>query len=78
MWARAPRVVELHARCVVEALARGPAPAPLGCQSINCGARHPRRDALEAAIQEDLGRRNRAAWIGRGTTGDEDLRSRGL
>ena len=42
----------LHARCVVEDFARGAASAPLHCPAVNSGAQHPRRDALEAAIQE--------------------------
>ncbi|CAN0575795.1 unnamed protein product, partial [Laminaria digitata] len=54
----------LHARCVVEALARGAAPAPLRCPAVDCGALHPRRDALEAAVQADPGLRNRAARMG--------------
>ena len=68
----------LHALCVVEALARGAAPAPLRCPAANCGAQHPRRDALQAAVQADPGLRNRAQRMGGGTKGDEDLRSRGL
>ncbi|CAN0556113.1 unnamed protein product, partial [Laminaria digitata] len=63
---------------VVQALARGAAPAPLRCPAVDCGALHPRRDALEAAVQADPGLRNRAARMGGGTIGDEDLRSRGL
>ncbi|CAN0472312.1 unnamed protein product, partial [Laminaria digitata] len=66
----------LHARCVVEALARGAAPAPLRCPAVDCGALHPRRDALEAAVQADPGLRNRAARMRGGTIDDEDLRSR--
>ena len=68
----------LHARCVVEDLARGAAPAPLHCPALNCGAHHPRRDALEATVQADPGLRNRASRMGGGTKGDEDLHSRGL
>ena len=68
----------LQARCVVEALARGTAPAPLRCPYVDCEARHPRRDTLEAAVHTDSDLRNRAARIGRETLGDEDLRSRGL
>ena len=67
-----------HARCVIEALARSVAPAPLRCPTINCGAQHPRRDALGAAFQADLGLRNRARRMVFGTIGDDDLRSRGL
>ena len=68
----------LHARCVVVALARGAAPAPLRCPAVNCGVQHPRHDALEAAVQADPGLRNRAGRMGGGTIGDENLRSRGL
>ena len=68
----------LYARCVVEALARSVAPAPLRFPTVNCGAQHPRRDGLEEAVQAYPGLRNRASRIGGGITGDEDLRSRGL
>ena len=51
---------------------------PLRCPAANCGAQHPRRDTLEAAVQADPGLRNRAGRIGGGTIGDEDLRSRGF
>ena len=68
----------LHARYVVEVLARGAAPAPLRRPAFNCGAQNPRRDALEAAVQADPGLRNRAGRMGGGTIGDDDLRSRGL
>ena len=68
----------LHARCVVEALARIAAPAPLRCPTINYGAQHPRWNSLEAAVQADPGRRSRARRMGGGTIGNEDLRSRGL
>ena len=83
MWARAPHasvvlVLVLHARCVVEALASGVAPASLRCPVVNCGAQHPRRDALEAAGKADSSLRDRAARMPRGTTGDEDLRSWGI
>ena len=68
----------LHARCVAEALARGTAPAPLCCPAVNCGARHPRRDALEAAVQAGPGLRDRTVRMGGGGIGSEDIRSRGL
>ena len=68
----------LHARCVVEALARVVAPAPLRCPAASFRAQHPRRDAPEAAVRADPGLRNRAAPMERGTAGDADLRSRGL
>ena len=68
----------LHARCVVEALARGVAPVPLRCPAVSCRAQHPRRDALDAAVQADPGFRNRAARMGGGTAGDADLLSQGL
>ena len=59
-------VLVLHARCVVEALARGAAPAPLRCPPVKCGAQHPRLDALEAAVEADSGLRIGAArWEGR-------------
>ena len=59
----------LHARCVVEALARDAAPAPLPCPIVNCRAQHPRRHALETAIQANPGLCNR--------TGRGDHRQRG-
>ena len=68
----------LHARCVVESLARGVTPAPLRCPAVSCRAQHPRRDALEAAVQADPGLRNRAARMEVETAGDADLRSQGL
>lgn len=49
----------LHARRVVEALARGAMSAPLRYPAVNCGAQHPRHTALEAAIQADSGLHNR-------------------
>ena len=42
----------LHARCVVEALARIAASAPLRCSKANCGAQHSRWDELEAAVKQ--------------------------
>ena len=68
----------LHARCVVGALARSAAPAPLHCPIVNCVAQHTRWDALKAAVQADPGLRNRAGRMGGGTIDDEDLQSRGL
>ena len=68
----------LHVRCVVEALEKGTAPAPLRCPVADCGARHPRRDTLEEAVQADSGLRNRAVQMGWGTISDEDQRSRVL
>ena len=64
----------LHARCVVEALARGGAPAPLSCPAVSCRSQHPRRDVLEAAVQADPGLRKLAARIRGGAAGDVDLR----
>ena len=79
VWARAPHVVAvLHARCVVEALARVTAPAPPRCPAVSCGAHHPRLGALEVAVHADPGLRNRAALMGGETTDDADLRSRRL
>ena len=63
----------LHARYVVEALARGTAPALLRCPAVSCGSQHPRWDPLEAAVQADPGLRNWAGRMGEGTIGDEDL-----
>ena len=60
----------LHARCVVEALTRSTAPAPLRCPTINCEAQHPRRDAPEVSVQADPGRRNGARRMGGGIIGD--------
>ena len=68
----------IHARCVVETLARSVAPASLRCPTVNCGVQHPRRDALEAAVQADPGLRNQAGRMRGGTIGDEDLSSRGV
>ena len=68
----------LHACCVVETLARSKEPTQLRCPTVNCGAQHPRRDALESAVQADPGLRHWGGWIGQRTVGDEDLRSRGL
>ena len=68
----------LHACCVVVALARSAAPAPLRCPTVNCRAQHPRRDMLEPAVQTDPGLLNRARRVGGGIIGDEDLRSQGL
>ena len=65
----------LHAPCVVETLARGAAPAFLRYPTVNGGAQHPRRDALEAAVQADPCLRNRAGRMGGGGIGEEDLRS---
>ena len=65
----------LHARCVADILARGTAPAPLCFPTVNCGAQHQRRDALEIAVQVDPGLRNRAGRMRGGIIGDEDLRS---
>ena len=42
-----------HICCVVEALARGA--APIHYPSFKCEAQYPRRDALEAEVQADLG-----------------------
>ena len=64
----------LHARYVVEALGRSMSPAPLRCPAVRCRAQHPRRDALEAALQADAGLRNRAARMGGGTAGEVGLR----
>ena len=50
-----------HARGVVKTLARGAAPAHPRRLTVNCGAQHPRRDALEAAVQADPDLRNRRA-----------------
>ena len=47
-------------------------------QTVNCEAQHPRRDASEAAVQEDPGLRYRVRRMGGRITGDEGLRSRGL
>ena len=68
----------LHRRCLVEALAGGGAPAPPRCPEFTWGARHTRPDALEAAVQARPGLHSRAERMGRGVTGDADLRRRGL
>ena len=56
----------LHARCVIGALARIAAPAPLRCPAFNCAALHPKRDAPEAAVRANSGLRVRTAWMGGG------------
>ena len=53
-------------------------PAPLRCPAVSCRAQHPRRDALEAAVQADPGLRNWATRMGGGTAGDADLRTQGI
>ena len=45
----------LNARGVTRALPRSAAPEPLHCPEINCGAHHPGRDALEAAVRASPG-----------------------
>ena len=48
------------ARYVFETLARSAAPAPWSTSPpVNCGTQHPRRDALESAVEADPGLRNR-------------------
>ena len=75
--ARGQRVVALpcgnrhvmHARCVVNAVRRGGARAPLLCGASGCTARHGRREALETAVQADPGLRTTA--VGLGDEGEE-------
>lgn len=69
----------LHARCVVEGLARGAAPAPFRFLAVKYGTQHQRRDVLDAqrfkrtrVFAIELRR-----WEGR-TAGDENLHSRGF
>ena len=64
----------LHARCVVETLARGAASVPLRCLVAGCGVRHTRQEVLEAAVQPDPGLRRRAARVGGEVAGDANLR----
>ena len=54
----------MHARCVVSAVRRGGAQAPLLCGARGCTVRHGRREALEAAVQADPGLRVTAARLG--------------
>ena len=68
----------LHPHCVVEALERSAAPAPLRCPTVNCGAQYARRDELEGVVLADRGLRNQSRRMGGGTIGNEDLRIRGL
>jgi len=69
---------KLHARCVIEALAKGTAPALLRYPAANCRARHSWWDALEAAVQAEPGLAvGQRGWEGRVTT-DADLRSQRL
>ena len=51
---------------VVEALARGAAPAPHRYPAAGCGVQHTRRDAVAAAARTDLGLRSRATQMGGG------------
>lgn len=49
--------------------------APLACSECECGARHERREALDAAVQADPGLRDAAAALrGRSEAGDEGYR----
>ena len=54
----------MHARCVVNAVRRSGAQAPLLCGATSCTARHGRREALEAAVQADPGLRVTAVGLG--------------
>ena len=67
-----------HARCVIEAFVRSAVPAPFLFPIVNCATQHQKLDAPEAAVQADPGLRHRVGCMGRGTIGDEDLRSREL
>lgn len=67
-----------HVGCVVEALVRVAAPAPLRCPEVNCVARYTRWGSLKAMVQPDPGLRIWARRMEGGITGDEDRRSRRL
>ena len=67
-----------HARCVVNALWRGGAQAPLFCGARGCTVRHGRREALKAAIQADPGLRATAVGLGGIPNDGEEGRLYGL
>lgn len=55
----------LHANFVVETLARGAAPVPPRCSTVDRRSRHTRKDSIETAVQADLDLYIRTAWMGR-------------
>ena len=54
----------MHARCLVNAVRRGGAQASLLCGARGYTVRHGRREAIEAAVQADLGLHVTAAGLG--------------
>ena len=68
----------MHARCVVNAVGRGGAQAPLICGARGCTVRHGRREAIEAAVQADPGLRVTAAGLGGRPDDGEEERPDGL
>ena len=65
----------MHARCVVNAVRRGGAQAPLLCGARGCTVRRGRREAFEAAVQTDPGVRVPVVGIaGRPDDGEEGRR----
>ena len=68
----------MHARCVVNAVRRGGARAPLLCGASACTARNGKREALEAAVQADPGLRITAVGLGGRLDEGEEGRINGL
>ena len=66
----------MHARCVLVAVRSGEvrkeAQASLVCSKRGCGARHGRREALDAAVQADPGVRVAAASLRRRPEEDDE------
>ena len=67
-----------HGRCVVNAVRRSGAHAPLLCGTRGCTVSHGRRDALGAAVQTDPGLRATAVGLGGVPDDGEDGRLHGL
>ena len=67
----------MHARCVVNAVRRGGAHAPLRCSARGCTVCH-RRRKTEAAVQADPGLRVTAAGLGGRPDDGEEGRCDGI
>ena len=71
-WLPCGRQYAMHARCVVNAVRRGEAQAPLLCEASERTVRHGRREAFKAAVQVAPGLRATAAGLaGRPDDGEE-------
>ena len=68
----------MHTRCVVNAVRRGGARAPLLCGASGCTACHGRWEALEAVVQAGPGLRIAAVGLGGRLDEGEEGRLRGL